>query len=162
MYHCDRCKGPSFLGLRDYDQNAWLFYNNVRRKSYSNDMLPRISVQTHGNPQFTWVWPKETASPLWRFACWAKNHIWYKIRVQELAFFGRGEEKAVIHMGTSQTTWLWNGGGGFNNCTVIKFCMLQGREKGLHTVESSIKAWLKKRVLKPISFKSNAKKPSRH
>ena len=30
-------------------------------------MLPTISVQTHGNPQFTWVWPKETALPLWRF-----------------------------------------------------------------------------------------------
>ena len=38
--------------LRDCDQNAWLFYN-VRRKSYFNDMLLRLRMQTSGNPQFT-------------------------------------------------------------------------------------------------------------
>lgn len=56
-------------------------------------MLPTISVQTHGNPQFTWVWPKETALPLWRFGASRfrakKKHIWYRATTTMMLFLSK-------------------------------------------------------------------------
>ena len=50
-------------GLRDYDQNAWLFYN-VRRKSYFNDMLlPLLLCPRQGRRK---VWKSSGRNlPLW-------------------------------------------------------------------------------------------------